>query len=242
VVNVVCVVLVLFFCRSHFEHFYFHTNRFGQVKILLSFVQIFSSMPGVLDAVPWPTSFVQFALPLNIFNLDLLSAFSTTSCGLNVRFYDKFILHMLLPIGCVLVLLLAYVISKRVMVIKNKKNGGLTKEKKNHLDQTASKAGILIMLLLYPGLSTKIFTLFKCKSIPGIEGQLLVEDFTQKCGAGEHVTYSILGMVCLLLFVLGIPIGMFLLLYTVRKHLHDETSEHHVIVRNALGGMYLQCK
>ena len=232
-VNVVCVVLVYFFVAHILNIF---TNRFGQVKILLSFVQIFSSMPGVLDAVPWPTSFVQFALPLNIFNLDLLSTFSTTSCGLNVRFYDKFILHMLLPIGCVLVLLLAYVI------YKNKKNGGLTKEKKNHLDQTASKAGILIMLLLYPGLSTKIFTLFKCKSIPGIEGQLLVEDFTQKCGAGEHVTYSILGMVCLLLFVLGIPIGMFLLLYTVRKHLHDETSEHHVIVRNALGGMYLQCK
>ena len=207
---------------------------FGQVKIILSFLQIFSSMPGVLDGVPWPKPFLQFSLPLNIFNMDFLAILAKSGCSLNVRFYDKFILHMMLPVGCLLVIGMAYFIAKTCCVKKD------DTQKQENMKETASKAVILIILLIFPGLATKIFTIFKCKTIEGIPGSLLVEDYDQRCYEGEHFTYMIVGGIFLCLYVLGIPLIMFLLLWRNKKHLHDEKSPKHHLIKKALGGMYTQ--
>ena len=121
---------------------------FGQAKIILSFLQIFSSMPGVMEGVPWPKPFLKFALPLGLANLDFLAVLAKTGCSLNVRFYDKFILHMILPVGCVLIIALAYILAKFCCI----KKGHV--EKEVQIKEIASKAMILIILCLYPGLST----------------------------------------------------------------------------------------
>merc|ERR1711865_731053 len=143
-------------------------------------------------------------------------------------------LHMILPVGCLLVIVLAYFIAKKCCVKKN------DIEKQEHMKETASKAVILVILLIFPGLATKIFTIFKCKTIEGIPGSLLVEDYDQHCYEGEHFTYMIAGGIFLCLYVLGIPLIMFLLLWRNKKHLHDEKSPKHHIIKNALGGMYTQ--
>merc|ERR1711865_1340557 len=143
-------------------------------------------------------------------------------------------LHMILPVGCLLVIVLAYFIAKKCCVKKN------DIEKQENMKETASKAVILIILLIFPGLATKIFTIFKCKTIEGIPGSLLVEDYDQRCYEGEHFTFMIIGVVFLCLYVLGIPLIMFLLLWRNKKHLHDEKSPKHRIIKNALGGMYTQ--
>ena len=166
--------------------------------------------------------------------MDFLAVLAKSSCSLNVRFYDKFILHMMLPIGCLLVIVLAYFIAKTCCIKKDEK------KKQENIKETASKAVILITLLIYPGLSTKIFTMFKCKTIDGIPGSLLVEDYDQECYKGEHITYMIVGAVFLCLYVLGIPLIMFLLLWRNKKHLHDENSPKHHLIKRALGGMYTQ--
>jgi len=82
--------------------------------------------------------------------------------------------------------------------------------------------------------------MFKCKSIEGIDGQLLVEDYQQTCQTGEHVTYTLLAIIFLCLYVIGIPLGMFFLLWRNKNHLHDESSPKHHLIKNALGGMYTQ--
>merc|ERR1711865_613125 len=209
-------------------------NWFGQAKIMLSFLQIFSALPGVLDGVPWPKPFLTFSLPLNIFNMDFLAVLAKSGCSLNVRFYDKFILHMILPVGCLLVIVLAYFIAKTFCAKRT------DTQKQTNMKETASKAVILVILLIFPGLATKIFTIFKCKTIEGIPGSLLVQDYDQKCYEGEHFTYMIMGVVFLCLYVLGIPLIMFLLMWRNKKHLHDEKSPKHHIIKNALGGMYTQ--
>ena len=188
-------------------------------------------MPSVLDGVPWPKLFLAFALPLGLSNLDFLSALSKAGCGINVRYYDRFLLHMALPLGCVLVVASVYFVARASFVSK-------TDRDMTHLNQTVSKASILMALLLYPGLSTQIFTMFKCKTIPGVAGQFLAEDFRERCGEGEHVLYQTLAATFLCLYVLGIPAGMFFLLWYNKKHLHDKSSKHHVLIANALGGMY----
>jgi hypothetical protein len=166
--------------------------------------------------------------------MDFLTVLAKSGCSLNVRFYDAFILHMMLPIGCLLVIVLAYRIAKMCCVKKD------DMEILEHMKQTASKAIILVILLIYPGLSTKIFTIFKCKTIEGIPGSLLVEDYNQKCHEGEHVAYMLVGFIFLCLYVLGIPLIMFLLLWRNKKHLHDESSPKHHLIKQALGGMYTQ--
>jgi len=207
----------------------------GHFKILLSFLQIFSTMPNVLDTVPWPNMFLQIAMPLGIFNLDFLSIFAKTSCGVNVRFFDRFILHMMLPVMVVATVLVALVVA-RSCTSKAKK------EKLIRINETTSKITILVSLLLFPGLSTKIFQMMKCVSIMGIEGELLVEDYNIVCGHGEHVGYSVLAGVFLCVYVIGIPLVMFLLLGWNRKHLHDIDSAKHHWVNAALGTLFLQCK
>ena len=62
---------------------------FGQLKIILAFVQILSSMPGVFDTVPWPIGFIEFTFPLNFVNLDFLSVFMAESCSLSIPIFGS---------------------------------------------------------------------------------------------------------------------------------------------------------
>ena len=85
---------------------------FGQLKIILAFVQILSSMPGVFDTVPWPIGFIEFTFPLNFVNLDFLSVFMAESCSLSIPFLDQFVLHMILPVASMMAVLVAYQCSR----------------------------------------------------------------------------------------------------------------------------------
>ena len=98
-------------------------------------------MPNVLDNVPWPKIFLEVALPLGIFNLDFLSIFAETSCGVNVRFFDRFVIHMMLPILAIAVILMAAVVA-RVCTPKTKK------EKLIRINETTSKVVTFVILLL----------------------------------------------------------------------------------------------
>ena len=110
------------------------------------------------------------------------------------------------------------------------------------INETTSKITILVVLLLFPGLSTKVFQMMKCLSIDGVEGQLLVEDYSVTCNQGEHVGYTALAGVFLGVYVVGIPLVMFLLLWWNRQHLHNINSPKHRWMNTALGGLFLQCK
>jgi len=211
------------------------TKRFvGQFKIFISFLQIFSSMPNVLDSVPWPIEFMQVALPLGIFNLDFLTVLSKNNCGLSVSFFDRFTIHMILPISCLLHILLACFIARLCR--------GKSEEKRTQINEATSKIVILIVLLLFPGLSTKVFQMWKCQKIDGIEQSLLVQDFSITCHEGEHVGYTFLAVTFLFMYVLGIPLTMFMLLWRNRTHLFDEKSPKHRWAKTALGGLFVQCE
>jgi len=114
--------------------------------------------------------------------------------------------------------------------------------KHTQINEAISKVLILVILLLFPGLSTKVFQVWKCTSVAGMDGQYLVQDYNITCGQGEHVTYLILAVGFLLLYIVGIPLTMFVLMFRNRKILHDESSPKHHAIKNALGGLYDQCK
>jgi hypothetical protein len=207
---------------------------FGQIKIILGFLQILASMPNVFDNVPWPKDFIQFTIPLNFVNLDFLSVFMETTCGLAVPFLDQFVLHMILPVILFVAVFAAYMTSRCCITSKGKLQRG--KEMRSQLI-------ILGTLLLYPGLTTKIFSVFRCKMIAGVDdGDVLVADFAVRCYDFKHMVYVAAAAACVGVYVLGLPGSMFLALWRNRKHLHDEDTEHHEVTKATLGGLYQQCE
>ena len=169
-------------------------------------------------------------------NLDFISYFMKSSCSLAVPFLDQFILHMSLPVLLLVAALVAHVSSRCCLRNPEKLKRG------NELKYQILLLGVLF---LYPGLATKIFNVFNCKIINGIGGKVLAADFAIKCYEEKHSIYLIVAVAFLLVYILGIPLAMFVVLWRNRNHLHfenesEELTKKHLAMRARLGGLYLQ--
>ena len=207
---------------------------FGQAKILLSFMQITGSMPGVMDGISWPASFVSFTVPMGAINLDVMGLFQVSKCDLAVLFQSQFVLHMLLlPL-----LLLSVAGSYKLAHVLRKPR---TEDEHTQRHLVFYKLIVLIILFLYPGICTRVFSLMRCIHVDGVDdGMVLEADFAVRCFKGEHLFYSIVGFICMALYVVGIPAVMLLLLFKNRAHLHNKDDPKNKEVEAFLGGLYTQ--
>ena len=71
--------------------------------------------------------------------------------------------------------------------------------------------------------------------------KLLVQDYSITCHQGEHLTFIFIAVGFLLLYIAGIPLIMFMLMWKNRKHLHDETSSRHAIDKFTIGSSHSMC-
>ena len=209
---------------------------FGQAKILMSLVQIVASMPFVLTGVHFSPFFKSMANAFGVVTLDVLALTSPFGCEYSVRFFDRLLVHLLLPVACLLSIGLA-VVTVRACISKSNAH-----EKQMKINQAVSKIIVLIILLIFPGLSTRLFSVFKCQSFPGIEGSisLLVADYSVNCNEAEYHMFAAVATVFVFVYIAGIPLVMFLLLWKNKKHLHNVDSDKHLLVKNALGDLYMQ--
>jgi hypothetical protein len=81
---------------------------------------------------------------------------------------------------------------------------------------------------------------FRCKQIVGIPEPILEADYAVSCHQGEHLLFSTIALAFLGLYVIGFPLGMFLMLWKNRQHLNNPKSKKHEAVKASLGGLYLQ--
>ena len=174
---------------------------------------------------------------MNFVNLDFISYFMKSSCSLAVPFLDQFILHMSLPVLLLVAALVAH-ISSRCCLRSNP-------EKLKRGNELKYQILLLGVLFLYPGLATKIFNVYNCKTINGIDGHVLAADFAIKCYEEKHSIYLIVAVAFLLVYILGIPLAMFIVLWRNRDHLHfehesEELTKKHLATKARLGGLYLQ--
>lgn len=181
-------------------------SAIGQIKILIAFLQIMSSMPAVMDGVPWPKAWLSVAGPFSAINLDVVGLSTFASCKLALLFPDKFVLHMCIPILFILAVVVAYGISRCVKKTKSAVDAAAR-------EAIVSKIVIVGILFLYPGVATKVFSMFRCKSYNGVPETLLEVDFTVACFSPYHMSYVIIGAACGLLYVLGIPLMMWVVLW-----------------------------
>ena len=91
----------------------------GQLKILLTFIQILSSMKTTYNGIPWPLAFITFVIPLGAINLDVVGLFGANVCSMSVPFAGKFLVHMsMLPMLAVGIVL-AYLVANKLKPLDN---------------------------------------------------------------------------------------------------------------------------
>ena len=195
-------------------------------------------MPSSYNGVPWPTSFMSFTVYLGAFNLDVVGLFGYGICSMAVPFQDAFILHMLLLPMLSAGIALAHVVSKILKPLE-------TKEKKAHRKAQTIKLLIVLILFMYAGLATRCFQMFKCKQFHGVDYTVLEAEPSMICHQEKHMLYATLAIVFIVVYVLGIPLTMWYVMWCNKKNLFveegKEPSEEQKEIEFELGGLYTQC-
>ena len=80
---------------------------------------------------------------------------------------------------------------------------------------------VVILFLIHPTLTEMTFSMFKCNEVNGIN--YLERDFNIECWTPAHTKWCLgLGIPMIIIYVVGIPLFGFLLLYFNRFKLEDE--------------------
>ena len=194
----------------------------GRVRVFFGFMQINAALNLVVD-VPWPRAFLDFIDFSKIINVDFMSITSPFSpCSFDVSYLDVFYLHMLLLPMILACSALAFFLARCLaFFLARCKSVETTKDPMIHV---AIKVINFVVFLLYPGVCTRIFRLFKCREING--HSYLVADFSIQCWDTEHMVAVGIAVLCGVMYVLGIPLGSMRLLYTRKGQLDKaETAD-----------------
>jgi hypothetical protein len=203
-----------------------------RVKVVYGWMQIFSAMTITYEDVPWPEGFERFSVSLgHAVNLDLMGLLDATSCKFALPFLDKFILHMLVPIFVTFFVCLA-----RVPAYFLRK----TKDRRMAQTELMYKVIVTLGLIMYPGLCTRIFQVFKCTNFDGHPVQILQADYSIECFGDSHSPKIVLACVFMVIYVIGVPISVWTLLWLHKKHLYDPSQPKHQKVRREFGTLFEQ--
>jgi hypothetical protein len=212
-----------------------------RVKVLFGWLQIFTSLTVTFDC-PWPIEFREFSLGLNFINLDFSSILSGTACTLSLPYLQKMVVQISLPFMLLLTVVLARI------------PAWFLRKKERH-KQRAMMIEIIIgmSLILYPALCSRLFSSLKVITVPGLvsathSGDVLSVDYSIEAFGPTHMPYVYLTIAATVVFVLGIPLGIFIALKSNRqylylsneKHHHAHVVEKHEDLVDEFGALYLQ--
>eukprot|EP00942_MAST-04A_sp_MAST-4A-sp1_P012163 g12163.t1 len=145
----------------------------GLMKIFISFIQIFTHL-SITFTIPWPSGFLNFInFPLfKLLNIDFAAVLGTFDpCSLYTPFLQRFVYHVcLMPIIICILLFVSFIYGKTIVFFKKKegkksKDGKQEDMQKMAIQQRTIKLINFIVFLMYPGLSVKIFSVFKCVEV-----------------------------------------------------------------------------
>jgi hypothetical protein len=247
---VIFIIVLLIFQRVRGSEL---TNKaniyFGQLKIFIMFLQIVSAMPYSIDSVQWPKNFRLLAITLNFVNFEFMKLMDFSSCTLSLHPLNRFALHVSFVPLFIFAVIAAYITSICLYSCNKSSTGegGTKKDRKvvvQHRQGMALKFLITMLLLLYPGLGTRIFSIFRCSTIDGFpeNQQWFQEDLSLECHVPNtrHNLYLQIAAASVILIVLGTPFTITFLLFHNRKHLHNTNSPKHDDIQFRLGSLYVQ--
>ena len=232
-----CVFYVCLCCVARCDDeglFFFSLNLF------CFFQTSFTALTFTFD-VPWPIQMRSFSLSLNFINFDLVNILSNSACSFSIPFLDKMAVHVAVP----LVLLVTILCARLPAYYLRPKN---RKEQKALLIKSIST----LSLIFYPGLCTRLFSSLKVVTVNGLaspthSGRVLAVDYSVEAFGEHHMPFVYLTVVSMVVYVLGVPLCVYLALKANKKYLYlhgvaqDEIDRHHDVV-DEFGTLYLQCE
>ena len=209
-----------------------------RIKVFYGWMQIFTALTITFD-IPWPIQLKSFSLGLGFINFDV-GFVSNLSCDMAIPFLQMMAVHAAIP----LVLLFTVLTARLPAYYLGKKENRKTQK------ALMIKLIFSLALILYPGLCTRLFASLKAVTVAGLQsdthsGQVLAVDYGVEAFGTEHQPYIIVCIVCMIVYVLGIPLAVFLALRSNRKYLYSEgktevhRQRHHDVV-DEFGTLYLQ--
>ena len=154
-------------------------------------------------------------------------------------FLHRMIVHAVLPLLMVAALVLAFVAAGCTIT-----RGPAGRERagaRRKLQRFAViRTSVFLFSLLYPGLARTLFTTLRCTDIPEV-GLILSRDLSVACFERAHWDFVALAICFMVLYILGVPLLLFAVLWSHREYLHDSNSgEKYREMWLTLGGLYKQ--
>merc|ERR1711871_634340 len=127
-------------------------------------------------------------------NFDLVEL-SGITCHTHVSYYKTLVVTFLIPILTIGGFVAIHLIAKR-----------LGHDYENWCWQRA----IVIMFMVYPNTSQKMFLTFKCREIEG--HYWLEQDLELECFTSERTGFATIALMGILIYTVGVPLGTYILL------------------------------
>ena len=204
------------------------TEILGRSRILVGFMQIMNGLVSGFD-IPWPPMFLSIIGSLSLINFDFVRLLGgLDACALYSPYLMASAFHMaILPFMASMITVAALVAK---VVLRND----------SHVVMKRAKGAMLeLIMLLYPGIVTKVFSAFKCRTIDGVS--YLMADYGVLCDSngGEWVTVTTSIMYpAMLVYVIGIPLGIVVFLKINSKLLYTTDNIAATKFQSIYGGLY----
>jgi hypothetical protein len=211
-------VVVLWKTRTLVEHVEedVASRIVGLVSIVVSWLQILSALT-VTYKLAWPKDFATYSKGTGkVVNLEMFSLLAISSCSLSVPFTDRFLLQMLTPPFFAMAVFLAWLTTRCC--------GSKVTDIIQARSRQSQKIIMLLIQLMYPKLATRTFQVFRCQDIKHV-GLVLDQDFSFKCWEGAHMFYATIALVAVFVYLIGVPLFTFVVLYCNRHRLHTAAME-----------------
>jgi len=176
-----------------------------KLKILLTFIQILLNLSLSLE-IDYPQRFVTFINYFNPLNLDFVKLTSADCISSAIDHYFKFYCWLLLPVGMILILYVAY-------LLPNQCNRNATGAQKKRRRREFWRLVMFTLFLVYPSVSSSIFSIFVCKDVEGTS--YLTADFSLLCYTEKWKTVSYVAFAAIVIYPIGVP---FFFLWQLRSY------------------------
>ena len=199
-----------------------------KLKIVLSYVQI-STILSVNLNIKWPEFMSRVVGSFKALNMDLFDFVGLDyRCSTEFDYYNIFVFQIfMIPILYVLTIL-GYVLVK--MWGRYKKKG---EEFFEVVHNRMVYILVLVVFVMYPGVSNSILKLYKCEEIEG--NWYLSSDLSIKCYDKFWETYAIIGGIFIFIHILGIP----LLFFNILRYYKNKGELSSDLISYRYGFMYM---
>jgi hypothetical protein len=197
----------------------------AQLQIVMGNLQINASLT-VVFAVPWPPLHTRFLAFLNVFKLDLFKGFAFAAPCLHSSHFMSLAMFVAAPPVLVAVFAAAFAVAcvaKRVEArcCDRRQQRAFRKLPCGRFTTTSAasvaiKLAIVLLMVLYPTLCSKVFTTFACVNL-GESGFYMIADMSVRCFGSEWAWWAALSSLAMLVYIVGIPLTFVALLYRAKR-------------------------